>query len=427
MNSRKMHLNFHGNWAGEHSGAWKVASDRQAEFRLDYYTALAQGAERGLFDGIFYAAGLALHEGPGRPTTPGLDPVVLAAALAARTRHIGLVVTMSTTFNDPYNVARTIASLDHVSGGRAAWNVVTTYDEMAALNFGMRQLPPKPERYARADEFVDVVVDLWKTWGTGSMVPDRDGARAEPSAIRPIDHRGRFFDVRGPLQLPPTRQGRPVLFQAGASEEGKTFAARIADGIFCVSLDLEGARRFYAEMKGRIADAGRDPKNVKILPGVYLYIGSTEAEAQRNLEENCTSDDALLQLAVRLSTDVANLSPDETVADEILDRALVLARSHGHSTAMVELFRKERLTVREFLRRQPLRGPHRVLVGTPEQVAQSLSDWFLGGAADGFNIGNLTLDGLNIFVDHVVPDLQARGLYRRAYDGKTLRANLMSD
>src|SRR5581483_4598434 len=164
MSPRRMHLNFHGNWAGEHMGAWHRAGDnRPAAFQLEYYMKLAQTAERGLFDGIFYAAGLAA-QGPGRPTSPGIDPVVLAAALAARTEHIGLVATVSTTFNEPYNVARAIASLDHVSGGRAAWNVVTTYDEMAALNFGMAQLPPKPQRYERATEFVEVVLKLWESW-----------------------------------------------------------------------------------------------------------------------------------------------------------------------------------------------------------------------------------------------------------------------
>jgi len=422
MIARRMHLNFHGNWAGEHAGAWRVGEDGQtAKFQLDYYSALAQAAERGLFDGIFYAAGLALHESPGRPATPGLDPVVLAAALSAKTERIGLAATISTTFNEPYNVARTMLSLDHISGGRAAWNVVTTYDEMAALNFGMTQLPPKQLRYERADEFVEVVLQLWDSWGPGSLVPDPEGAVAFAPAIHPINHHGRHFEVRGPLQTPRSPQGRPILFQAGASQEGKAFAARVADGIFCVALNLETCQAFYREMKELARSFGRDPDKVHILPGVYLYIGSTMEEAKKVLAEQSTTDDALNQLAVRLTTDVGNLKVDETVPDEILDKAAIAARSHGHTMAVIDVFRRERITVREFLIRQPLRGPHRVFCGTPELVADSFAEWFTTRAADGFNVGNLTLEGLNLFVDEVVPLLQKRGLHRREYEGKTMR------
>lgn len=428
MTARHMRLNFHGNWAGEHLGAWRAPCVGAAtQFDMSYYTKLAQTAERGLFDGVFYAAGLAVHESQGRPATPGIDPVVMAAALAAQTKRIGLAVTISTTFNEPYNVARTIASLDHVSGGRGAWNVVTTYDDAAAKNFGMTELPPKQERYDRAREFVDVVLKLWDSWQPAAFV--RDGATTtgfDSAGILPIDHAGRYFRVRGPAQTPPSPQGRPLLFQAGASEEGKAFAAAIADGIFSVALDLAGAQGFYREMKDRIAAAGRDADKVKILPGLYLYIGSTEQEAHRALEQDSTTDDALHQLALRLSVPVAALRLDETIPDPVLDQAAVAARSHGHTMGVIDLFRRERLTVREFLVRQPVRGPHRVLAGVPEQVADSLEEWFTQGAADGFNIGNLSHAGLTLFVDEVVPILQRRGLYRREYEGSTMRANFVS-
>ena len=418
-----MHLNFHGNWAGEHMGAWHIDGDnRPAAFQLEYYMKLAQTAERGLFDGIFYAAGLAAQV-PGRPTSPGIDPVVLAAALAARTEHIGLVATVSTTFNEPYNVARAIATLDHISGGRAAWNVVTTYDEMAALNFGMTKLPPKHERYDRATEFVDVVLQLWESWDDRAFVVKDGAVCVDDTAVHPINHNGSYFTVRGPLQTPRSLQGRPLLFQAGASDEGKTFAARIADGIFCVALDLGEAKVFYQDMKTRIKKAGRNPNNVHILPGVYMYLGSTEEEAKRVLEQQSSTAAALQQLAVRLSTEVENLQLDETVPTKILDRALLNPQSHGHTASMVELFRRERPTVREFLARQPLRGPHRVVTGVPEQIAQSMEEWFVERAVDGFNIGNLTHETLTIFVDEVVPRLQQRGLYRRDYEGATLREN----
>lgn len=418
-----MHLNFHGNWAGEHMGAWQIeGNNRQAAFQLEYYLKLAQTAERGLFDGIFYAAGLAA-QGLGRPTSPGIDPVVLAAALAARTEHIGLVATVSTTFNEPYNVARAIATLDHISGGRAAWNVVTTYDEMAALNFGMTKLPPKHERYDRATEFVEVVLQLWESWDYQAFVV-RDGALGiDDDAVHPINHKGSYFTVRGPLQTPRSLQGRPLLFQAGASDEGKSFAARIADGIFCVALDLGEAKAFYQDMKSRIQAAGRNPDSVHILPGVYMYLGSTEEEARRALKEQSSTAAALQQLAVRLSTQAENLKLEETVPAEILERALLNPQSHGHTASMVELFRRERPTVREFLEKQPLRGPHRVITGVPEQIVQSMEKWFVERAVDGFNIGNLTHETLTIFVDEVVPRLQQRGLYRHEYEGNTLRDN----
>jgi FMN-dependent oxidoreductase (nitrilotriacetate monooxygenase family) len=346
--------------------------------------------------------------------------------LAAKTERIGVVATISTTFNEPYNVARTMATLDQISGGRAAWNVVTTYDESAAKNFGLTELPPKHLRYERAREFVAVVLELWESWRPQAFSKNGGTTLAlDPAFIRPIDHDGTYFKVRGPAQVPRSPQGRPVLFQAGASQDGKAFAASIADGIFSVALDLEPAKVAYAEMKALVKAAGRDPQRVNILPGLYLYVGSTEEEARRALEAESTGESALHQLALRLSTPVETLAIDETVSIEILDKAAANPISHGHSSSMIELFRRERLTVREFLIRQPVRGPHRVFVGTPEQVAQTLEEWFVEGAADGFNIGNLTHRGLEIFVDEVVPILQRRGLYRREYTGRTLRENFI--
>lgn len=424
MRNRTIRLNYHGNWAGVHLGAWKAGSNTPAHFDLSYYVKFAQIAERGLFDGIFYAAELAA-QGPNRPTNAGLDPVVLSAALATHTERIGLAATISTTFNEPFNVAKAMATLDHISRGRAAWNIVTTYDPMAALNFGMTELPPKGERYERAQEFVEVVLKLWESWGSAAFTSSGNGAATAlcESAIHPINHAGRYFNVRGPAQTPRSPQGRPVLFQAGASEEGKAFAARVADGIFCVAFELPEAKAFYAEMKARVKKANRDPDSVQILPGLYVYLGSTEEEAKRALAAQRSTTEALQLLAVRLSTSIDDLILDKTVPTEILDRALLKPQSDGHTRSLVELFRRERLTVREFLERQPLRGPHRVLVGVPETIAHWLETWFLERAADGFNIGNLTHETLTIFVEEVVPRLQARGLFRREYEGTTLREN----
>ncbi len=351
-----MHLNFHGNSAGEHLGAWKAGEGTASPtLDVDYYVKLAQTAERGLFDGIFYASGLALYQNnTGRPTAPGIDPVVLASVLAARTDRIGLIVTVSTTFNEPFNVAKTIATLDHVSGGRAAWNIVTTYDESAARNFGMTSLPPKNERYERAYEFVDVVLELWASWAPEALYRNGEQHTAlDAAAISPIKHAGRFYSVHGPGQTPPSPQGRPVLFQAGASEHGKAFAAATAEGIFSVAVDLVGAKAFYHEMKGRIKAAGRDPDKVRILPGLYLYIGSTEAEARKVLAGDSASGDALRQLAVRLATTPERLVLDETPSREILQQAGASAISLGHSSTMIDMFRREGITVREYLMRQP--------------------------------------------------------------------------
>lgn len=423
MRDRTMRLNFHGNYAGSHPRAWKAGANTPGELDLDYYVKFAQIAERGLFDGIFYAAELAA-QGPRRVTCPGLDPVVLSAALAMQTEHIGLAATISTTFEQPFNVAKAMATLDHISGGRAAWNIVTSYDPMSAPNFGMTALPPKGERYDRAQEFVEVVLELWDSWGPDALAGGNGaGTVFRDDAIHPIDHVGRYFNVRGPGQTPRSPQGRPVLFQAGASAEGKAFAARVADGIFCVALELSVAKAFYAEMKGRIKDAGRDPDQVHILPGIYLYLGSTEAEAKRALAAQSDTEAALRHLAVKLNTAVDELALDEEVPADILYAALLNPLSDGHTHSLVALLRGECLTVREFLERQPLRGPHKVLVGVPETVADWLETWFREEAADGFNLGNLTHETLTIFVDEVVPLLQARGLFRREYAGTTLREN----
>lgn len=427
MTDRLMRLNFHGNWAGSHLDAWRNGgANSPPQFDLAYYQKIARTAERGLFDAVFYASGLALHEDPGRPAVPGLDPVLLATSLAAITEKVGFVVTVSTTFNEPYNVARTLASLDHLSGGRVAWNVVTTYDENASRNFGLVQLPAKAERYENASEFVEVVLKLWDCWDPAALSRTADDKIAvDVSLIRPINHEGRHFKVRGPSQAPRSPQGRPVLFQAGASEDGRSFAAKIADGIFCVALDIASAQDYYNDMKRRVKDLGRDPDKVHVLPGVYMYLGSTEEEAARVLDAQSTTPDALAALAFRLSTTPDKLSLDATVPLDVLDAAASNPRSHGHILSMLNLFRRERITVREFLVRQPSRGPHRVLAGTPEKIVASLEEWFKARAADGFNIGNLTHAGLDLFVDHVVPILQKRGLYRREYTGNTLRANFL--
>lgn len=424
MGKRQIKLNFHANSAGVHPPAWRKPFAKEDDhFGFSYYQELARIAERGLFDGIFFADSLALHERERR--RPLLDAPSMIAALAASTERIGLVATASTTVNEPYNIARQFMTLDHISGGRVGWNVVTSYHDEAARNFGMDGLPPRHERYERAEEFVDVVLKLWEGWDYASLSAQSE-ARSDLRHPRSINHTGKHFSVKGPLQVPSSPQGHPVLFQAGGSEEGKTLAARTATAIFSVALSIPDAKLYYDDVKARTRAFGRDPDHVSILPGVYVYIGSTEREAnelRRSLHEAQTEQEALVQLAFRLNVEPDRLSLDEPVPHDLLDRTLHTAPGIGHIDAFVRLLRRERLTVRELIERQPAAAPHRVLVGTPKDVAQSLEDWFLARAADGFNVGNMTPASLTIFVENVIPLLQKRDLFRTAYKGSTLRSH----
>jgi FMN-dependent oxidoreductase (nitrilotriacetate monooxygenase family) len=426
MAERAIHLNFHGNSSGEHLAAWrKPSADSPAEFAIDYYLEIARIAERGLFDAVFFAAGLALPD-DGRPVRPVIDPIVLISALSSLTKNIGFVATASTTFNEPYNIARTFSSLDHITGGRTGWNIVTTYDELASRNFGQKNLPDRADRYARAEEFVTVVNRLWHSWEEAAVVSKPDGTvDIDGSHIHAIRHEGNFFSVAGPLQTPRSKQGKPVLFQAGGSGAGQALAARHADAIFSIGLELGDAQAFYKGVKALVAQEGRDPETLHILPGVYLYLGATHEEAERKrralIEDPRAVAGYVKQLATRLGVATEALELDKTVPESILADAVSKAGSVGHTQALVALLRKEKLTLREFIHRQPVGGPHRVIVGTPEQVADTLEEWFSSRAADGFNIGNMPPADLADFVDQVIPVLQKRGIYRKEYSGTTLR------
>ena len=417
---RQIRLNFHANSAGTHPLAWRKPYARRDDwFGVGYYQELARIAERGLFDAIFFADMLALQGGARR--APVLDPVVIGTAIAAVTERIGIVASASTTFNEPYNIARQFSTLDHVSNGRAGWNVVTSYLADAALNFGSAQLPSRGNRYDRAGEFVDVVKALWDSWDYAALQRPKDTALRQP---RPINHAGPHFAVRGPFQNPRTPQQRPIIFQAGGSDEGRALAARHADGIFSAALTVPAAQSYYRDIKARASTFGRDPDSIKVLPGFYVYLGATRADAERvrdALEREVDLGQQVTQLAQRLGVGPEALDLDQEVPETVLERAIGLSPSRGHIDALVDLLRRDRLSVREFLARQPVNGPHRVIVGTPQDVADSLEEWFVAGAADGFNVGNMAPDDLTLFVEEVVPILQKRGLYRTRYAGTTLR------
>jgi FMN-dependent oxidoreductase (nitrilotriacetate monooxygenase family) len=417
---RQLQLNFHANSAVTHALAWQRPLARQDDwFGISYYQELARVAERGLFDAIFFADLLPFQ--PGSRRMPVLDAVIICTAIAAVTEKIGVIASASTMFNEPYNIARQFSTLDHISNGRTGWNVVTTYLNDAALNYGLARLPPREERYARAEEFVEVVKMLWDGWDYAAVCRPDDSTLRQP---RPIDHAGPYFTVRGPLQSPRTPQQRPVIFQAGGSDEGRDFAARHADGVFSAALTIPAAQHYYNDIKARAAAHGRDPDSIKIMPGVYVYLGATKTEAaklQDALQREIDPKLQLIHFAHRLGVKPDLLDLDQQVPEHILERAISLSPSRGHIDSLVDILRRDRLSVGEFLARQPVTGPHRVLVGTPQDVADSLEEWFVAHAADGFNVGNMAPDDLTLFVEEVIPILQKRGLYRTQYAGATLR------
>ena len=423
---RTLHFNAFLMSNGHHEASWRLPeSDPAALYDLAHWQRLAAIAERGKLDSIFLADGPSLqHDARLRPAG-ALDPLILLTALATSTQHIGLIATASSTYNSPYNLARRFASLDHVSGGRAGWNIVTTAGTDAARNFGRDERPDHRDRYVRATEFVDVAIKLWDSWEDDARVLDKDAGRyADDDKIHAINHVGSQFRVQGPLNVPRSPQGRPVLIQAGSSQDGREFAARYAEGIFTAAQTLEDGQAFYADIKQRAARLGRGPNTVKILPGVVPVLGSTEAEARaldRQLEELSSPEYGLQQLSVMLEVPIARLALDEPLpADIVADTEVEGMQSRRQ--LVIELARRDGLTVRQLIARLGGGRSHRTFVGTPEQVAATIQTWFDSGAADGFNIMPAVLpSGLELFVEHVVPIFQKRGLFRTEYTGRTLR------
>jgi FMN-dependent oxidoreductase (nitrilotriacetate monooxygenase family) len=411
---------------GHHEAAWRLPdADPDADFDLRHWTTLARIAEDATFDSLFLADTPGLWgDGQFRPAGQ-LEPVTLLAVLASVTERIGLVATASTTYNSPYNLARRFATLDHVSAGRAGWNLVTTAESRTARNFGLDARPSHAERYRRAQEFLDVTRKLWDSWADDAAVSDKARGRyADPSRIRTVDHAGDFYRVRGPLNVRRPPQGHPVLVQAGSSTDGRAFAARNAEAIFTAHQTRERAAAFYADIKAQARAAGRDPDAVKILPGIVPVLGSSAAEARalaQQLDELRVPEYGLHQLAEVLEVPADTLALDARLPRDVLERE---HREGAQSRAdlVVELAVREDLTVRELLSRLGGGRGHFTLVGTPEQVADTIESWFTGGAADGFNVKAPVLPaGLEAFAAHVLPILKRRGLWQDDYRGTTLR------
>ncbi|MCV7424036.1 LLM class flavin-dependent oxidoreductase [Mycobacterium yunnanensis] len=412
--------------AGHHEAAWRLPeSNPRADFDLSHWIRLATVAEAAKFDSLFLADGPALT-GSGEFRPPGqLEPFTLLTALSQHTSRIGLIATVSSTYNEPYNLARRLASVDHVSGGRAGWNVVTSAGADEAANFGLDDRPDHAARYARADEFLTIAKALWDSWEHDAVLADKESGRyADPNRLHAVDHVGDHFKVAGPLNVERPPQGHPLLVQAGSSEDGKNFAARHAEAIFTAHQTYERAADFYRDIKTRTAAAGRHPDSVVVLPGIVPFIGSTEAEANdlaRQFDDLRVPEYGLSQLAWNLEVEPSVFDLNAPLPDLILQRPK-LQGSQSRSDLIIDMAVREHLTVGEILSRLGGGRGHFTFVGTPEQATDTVISWFEGGAADGFNVMAPALPSqLEVFVEHVLPILRGKGLFREDYSGATLR------
>ena len=424
--TRHLALNLFIYPAGHHEAAWRFrGSDPARVLDISFYQELARRAEAAKFDAIFFADGPSLPENIRYSSRIRFEPLTWLSAIAAVTQKIGLIATASTTYNQPYNLARLFASLDHLSHGRAGWNIVTTSDAGAAQNFGLPEHPPHAERYETAREFVDVVTKLWDSWEDDALVADPDsGVFADAGKVHRIDHVGKHYRVRGPLNTARSPQGRPVYVQAGSSEDGRGFAAQFAEAIFTAHQTIESARAFYADIKTRARQLGRNPDHIRVLPGISPFIGSTQAEADRleaEIDDLIQPAASLEQLKRMIGVDLTGHDLDGPVPRHLID----VHGARGEASRfklVVDIVDREHPTIRQLIKRLAGARGHWVLAGTPEKIADAIQTWFETGAADGFNVMPPWLTGgFDIFVDEVVPILRKRGLFRDEYTGSTLR------
>ena len=424
---KQFHLNAFLMGVGHHEAAWRhPRTEAHRVLDVKHFQELAQIAERGKLDSVFFADGLAVGPRVEHNTQAIFEPVTLLSAMAVVTEHVGLIATASTGYNEPFNLARKFASLDHISGGRAGWNIVTSGGADEARNFGYDDTPDHAGRYDRAAEFVDVAVSLWDSWEDDAIELNEESGRfADPAKVHTVDHDGERFTVRGPLNSPRSPQGRPVLVQAGSSESGKNFAARYAEAVFTAQRTLAEGQAFYRDLKARVVKAGRDPQSLKVLPGIVPFIGETEEEAKA-LEQEFTDlispAYSLRQLSNMLGVDLT-----EHALDAPLPPLPPIEQIQGNKSRyqlVKDLAENEGLTVRQLIGKLGGGRGHRTFAGTPEQIADELQLWFEQEAADGFNVMPPYLPGgLEDFTTKVVPILQERGLFRAEYTATTLRGH----
>ena len=417
-------------------GHWRMPGALPTDMGFEDNIRLAQTAERGKFDMLFYqdsaAVAPAFYLSGGKAEALAeaarcvrLEPLTMLAALATVTTHLGLIATATTTYNDPFSIARKFATIDHISKGRAGWNLVTSQNVDEAGNFSQTKHMDHALRYERAQEFYDVVTGLWDSWEDDAIIRDRaTGRYIDPAKLHVLKHKGKHFSVHGPLNVARPPQGYPIVAQAGSSEPGRELAARTADVVFTAQVLLDEAQAFYADLKGRAAKYGRDPDHIKVMPGIRFVLGETEAAARADYEAMLAeaSDQGALASVQRLAGD---LDLKQFPLDGPLPDLPPSNAAKARQAMLIDLARRENLTIRQLARRFNFSLGHMVFVGTPVGLADFMQSWFEQGAADGFTMLSPYFPGpLEMFVDHVVPELQRRGIFRQAYEGKTLRENL---
>jgi FMN-dependent oxidoreductase (nitrilotriacetate monooxygenase family) len=413
-----------------HTAAWRYpGAYPDANFNFQHLKRFAQTLERGKFDAFFMADHQALLNMPIQAlkrsgTVTSFEPLTLLPALAVVTERLGLIATASTTYNEPYHVARRFASLDHLSGGRAGWNLVTSGNPHEAMNFGREEHVEHDARYHRAREFFDVVTGLWDSWADDAFIRDvESGVYFDPEKLHTLNHKGEHFKVKGPLNIARPIQGWPVIVQAGASEAGRQIAAETAEAVFTGQTSIVEARKFYADVKARMEKVGRLPDHMKILPGVFTVVGDTVEAAQakkRKLDSLVHPDSGIASLSVALGTDVSGFDLDGKLPEIPESNA-----SQSGRQRLVDMAARDNLTVRQLA--QIVGGSYGALelIGTPATIADQMEEWFTTNACDGFNVMfPYVPEGLDDFVDRVIPELQRRGLFRKEYEGRTLRENL---
>jgi FMN-dependent oxidoreductase (nitrilotriacetate monooxygenase family) len=427
--NRQMRLGLFLQGAGHHIAGWRHPEAQSGSENLALLQHAARTAERGKFDMVFLADGLTSGPDAHPSFAMRIEPLCLLSALAMSTTHIGLAATASTTYSEPFHIARAFASVDHLSNGRAAWNVVTTSYDKSAANFKLGNHPEHSQRYAMAGEFVDVVKGLWDSWEPDAVLRDKQaGVYFDPAKVHALNHQGPFFSIKGPLNVSRAPQGHPVIIQAGSSGPGQDLAARTAEIVFTAQQTLEAGQDFYRELKAQLPKYGRSPAHLHVMPGVFPVIGKTEQEAQDKYAQLQSwvdtsgelSPGALTLLSDRLGHDISSYPLDGPLPDLPESN-----QNKSRAKLLTDLARRENLTLRQLYHVVAGARGHRIVCGTPLQIADALEEWFIGGAADGFNIMPPYFPaGIDEFVDLVVPELQRRGLFRTEYSGKTLRDHL---
>ncbi|MCW6034245.1 LLM class flavin-dependent oxidoreductase [Pantoea sp. JK] len=421
---RRIRLGLFVQPVGQHVSGWRLTKKLGDPTDIDWLITIAKKAEAGKFDLFFVGDALATSMYRLPSTMARLEPLTMLSALAVNTKRIGLAATASTTFSDPFTMARSFSSLDHISRGRAAWNVVTSFSADVARNFSRNDMPNHAERYARAREFLEVAEKLWAGWEEGAVQPNKEtGAYFVDDKIQPINHQGEHFQVQGPLNITRSPQGRPVIIEAGSSADGQKLAAETAEVIFTAAASLEEAQTFYRSQKDQVIAAGRNPDHVVIMPGVMPIVGHTREEAKalwKELNTLVDIENGLRQLSLRFSMDLSQFPLDGPVPEVPLGEG-----NQSRVKLMTDMAKRENLTLRELAAVAAGSRGHRVIVGTAEDIADDFELWLNEGGADGFNIMPAIMsEQLDLFVELVIPELRRRGLFRDDYEFATLRENL---